>query len=161
LNSRVRYDDVTDGASHTVFLGEKLPDGWDLHWLSGTRATLRNMGAPINWMSYKAGLPMPGGTMATPLVLPPLDAIPGLDDVESDPDAAATEAAGAAAATPAAAKIGPGNPLWVGGFGSAHPNGAMFAIGDGSVKYLVNSMSTVVLQQYAHRSDGKLPPRYW
>ena len=44
LNSRLRYDDVTDGTAHTLFLGEKLPDGWDLHWMSGTRATLRNAG---------------------------------------------------------------------------------------------------------------------
>src|SRR5262245_25800969 len=39
LNSVVRYDDVTDGSSHTLFIGEKLPDAWDLSWLSGTRST--------------------------------------------------------------------------------------------------------------------------
>lgn len=47
LNSRVRRVDVTDGASFTIYVGEKalVPD--DLGWLSGTRATLRNTGAPI------------------------------------------------------------------------------------------------------------------
>src|ERR1044072_5830588 len=59
LNSNLRYDDVSDGSSHTIFIGEKIPDGWDLHWMSGTRATLRNAGSPINTMSFKTGLPRP------------------------------------------------------------------------------------------------------
>lgn len=46
LNSKVRYDDVTDGLSSTIFLGETRPDASDLGWASGTRATLRNTGAP-------------------------------------------------------------------------------------------------------------------
>src|SRR5688572_2501650 len=29
LNSLLRYDDVSDGSAHTLFLGEKIPDGWD------------------------------------------------------------------------------------------------------------------------------------
>lgn len=42
LNSRIRREDVTDGVSHTLFLGEKRTEPGDLGWLSGTRATLRN-----------------------------------------------------------------------------------------------------------------------
>lgn len=42
LNSKVRYDDIYDGASHTILLGEKIGAKDDLGWLSGTRATLRN-----------------------------------------------------------------------------------------------------------------------
>jgi prepilin-type processing-associated H-X9-DG protein len=48
LNSRVRYDDITDGSSHTLFIGEKFIEPDDLGWMSGTRSTLRNTGAPIN-----------------------------------------------------------------------------------------------------------------
>ena len=48
---------------------------------------------------------------------------------------------------------------FVGGFGSAHPNGAQFAFGDGSVRYLSNSTAGPVLAQFANRSDGLLPPR--
>ena len=75
LNSGVRYDDITDGSSHTLFVGEKLPDGWDLNWLSGTRATLRNTGVPINWLTPRNGLPSPGG----PTQPPPLDKVPIVD----------------------------------------------------------------------------------
>jgi hypothetical protein len=46
LNSRVRYEDVTDGTSQTFFVGEKLLDNTELGWASGTRASLRNGGIP-------------------------------------------------------------------------------------------------------------------
>ena len=48
LNTRIRDIDVVDGLSYTMFIGEKLIDHRDLGWMSGTRATLRNMGTPIN-----------------------------------------------------------------------------------------------------------------
>lgn len=49
LNSRTRMDDLLDGASYTIVVGEKItPDSTDLGWMSGTRATLRNTGTPIN-----------------------------------------------------------------------------------------------------------------
>jgi prepilin-type N-terminal cleavage/methylation domain-containing protein len=55
LNSSVRYRDIRDGASNTIFVGEMvdLPDG--LGWASGTRATLRNAGTSIN----SAAVPRP------------------------------------------------------------------------------------------------------
>ncbi len=46
LNSRISEKDVTDGPAHTIYVGEKLSDEKDLGWMSGTRATLRNTGAP-------------------------------------------------------------------------------------------------------------------
>ena len=45
LNSRIRFADITDGSSHTIFVGEKLDEAADLGWMSGTRATLRNTGS--------------------------------------------------------------------------------------------------------------------
>jgi len=154
----VRYDDVTDGASHTLYIGEKLPDAWDQHWLSGTRSTLRNTGLPVSaWTYGRSGLPEPGE--ATEGVQLPLD------DLTVDPSAAAAPAAPAdpasAAAAPAAPKYPPGNPLFVGGFGSNHPGGALFARGDGGVTYISNNMTPALLQQLAHRKDGLLPSRDW
>lgn len=51
LNSRIRVDDVFDGLSNTVFIGEKLTHPTELGWMSGTRATLRNLGCVINLTS--------------------------------------------------------------------------------------------------------------
>jgi hypothetical protein len=48
LNSRIAERDVTKGLQHTIYLGEKRTDADDLGWMSGTRATLRNTGTPIN-----------------------------------------------------------------------------------------------------------------
>ncbi len=48
LNSAVRYEDVTDGTSMTLFVGEKPIDGTELGWASGTRASLRNTGMNVN-----------------------------------------------------------------------------------------------------------------
>jgi prepilin-type N-terminal cleavage/methylation domain-containing protein/prepilin-type processing-associated H-X9-DG protein len=48
LNSQVRYEDIPDGSSNTIFLGEKRLRGGELGWISGTRSTLRNTGTPVN-----------------------------------------------------------------------------------------------------------------
>jgi prepilin-type N-terminal cleavage/methylation domain-containing protein/prepilin-type processing-associated H-X9-DG protein len=42
LNSHVRFDEIYDGSTNTLLLGEKLESATDLGWMSGTRATLRN-----------------------------------------------------------------------------------------------------------------------
>ncbi|QDU36726.1 Type II secretion system protein G precursor [Maioricimonas rarisocia] len=48
LNSSISNEQIEDGTSYTVFAGEQLRSSEDLGWASGTRATLRNGGAPIN-----------------------------------------------------------------------------------------------------------------
>lgn len=49
LNSKIKRDDLVDGSAYTLVVGEKLPRGYqDLGWMSGTPATLRNTGSPIN-----------------------------------------------------------------------------------------------------------------
>ncbi len=54
LNSSVRFEQITDGSSHTIFVGEKIfarlnePGAVRLGWMSGTRATLRNTGRSPN-----------------------------------------------------------------------------------------------------------------
>ena len=162
LNSKVRYQDVSDGSSHTLFIGEKLPDAWDLHWLSGTRATLRNTGIAVNAWTYRNGLPKPGDPALK------IDLPMGLLD-EPEPPAASPPAdpanadvtAPAVAAAPTAPKNPPGSPLFVGGFGSNHPGGAMFVRGDGSVTHLTQNVDPKVLAQFANRHDGKIIPREW
>lgn len=48
LNSRVRYRDIPDGSTNTLFFGEKLWSSEELNWLSGTRNSLRNTGHKPN-----------------------------------------------------------------------------------------------------------------
>ena len=49
LNRTFADDEITDGLSYTFFVGEKVQRySGDLGWLSGTRATLRTTGHPIN-----------------------------------------------------------------------------------------------------------------
>jgi prepilin-type N-terminal cleavage/methylation domain-containing protein/prepilin-type processing-associated H-X9-DG protein len=154
LNSRVRYDDVTDGSAHTIFIGEKIPDAWDFFWASGTRGTLRNAGLGINALTFQTGLPRPGDS-TDEIKLPP-DAVPGLDDPSTPPDESTLPAAPGAAA--AGAAVMPGNPLWVGSFGGSHPGGALFAYGDGHVQFMSGGTMPGLLGQYANRADGQLPP---
>ncbi|GAB5440176.1 MAG: DUF1559 domain-containing protein [Fuerstiella sp.] len=50
LNSGVTFREIRDGSSNTLLLGEKINPRFstDLGWLSGTSATLRHTGIPIN-----------------------------------------------------------------------------------------------------------------
>jgi len=173
LNSRVRYRDITDGSSNTIFLGEKITDAWDMEWCSGTRATLRNTGWGINQFTLRGG-GLPGGSSGAPydgksgppgLKFDPLD-VPGLQsDREPMELGTAIPGAGSPSAVDGKGAKGSvaanfGNPSFVGGFGSSHPQVALFAFGDGSIHALSQSISLTALQQLGHRADGKLPPEY-
>jgi len=131
LNSRIRTRDVTDGLSHTIFVGEKMLDDDDnLGWMSGTRATLRNAGAmgnptsPPGWSAGPPAMPMP-------------------DEAESE---GSKQPAGKAADPK----------LVVGGFASSHPAVTNFVFGDGSVHCLSQFVNTAAYRQMADRSDGQL-----
>lgn len=45
LNSKLRFNEILDGSSNTILLGEKFALQNDLGWMSGTNATLRNTAA--------------------------------------------------------------------------------------------------------------------
>jgi prepilin-type processing-associated H-X9-DG protein len=54
LNRSIAQDDITDGLSHTIFVGERS-DGDMFGWAAGTRDTLRNTGTPIGTASMTPG----------------------------------------------------------------------------------------------------------
>jgi len=166
LNSRVRYRDIRDGRSQTILLGEKLIKEGDLGWLSGTRATLRNTGTPINASSAPGG-PLADmqavATAGTIVVtgpdeekLPERSPLPDsratmpwvyAEDIYFD-DATEFQPASRGGAPPA---------LVVGGFESVHAgDGAQFAFGDGSVRYLTDAIDLQVYQWLGHRADGQV-----
>ena len=55
LNSRIRYRDIKDGSTNTLFFGEKFRSQADLNWLSGTRTSLKNTGSQPNQLPSKPG----------------------------------------------------------------------------------------------------------
>jgi prepilin-type N-terminal cleavage/methylation domain-containing protein/prepilin-type processing-associated H-X9-DG protein len=66
LNSHIRSEDVTDGTSHTIYVGEKLGHYKDdLGWMSGTRSTLRNTGTALDMIATNEGPKRAGGQSAT------------------------------------------------------------------------------------------------
>ena len=167
LNSRVGYDDITDGSAHTLFLGEKIIEPGDLGWMSGTRATLRNTGARINttgisggsfnWGRDAIGQEMPDGDGGMSMGMSGPEA--GADALpENSP--AGQEKAGTSKAEKREQDVQtpppPGPVLPVGGFASPHPGGCQFAFGDGRVSYLAVTLDMNVYQQLGHRADGKL-----
>ncbi len=134
LNSRITFNDIKDGSSYTLLAGEKIiEEQYDFGWLSGTRATLRNTGTPING-AFGAGMGFGGG----------------FDEFEPEPGAVKTEQ------REYSDPIDPADPLAVGGFGSYHPGTAQFAFADGSTRAIYEDISADVLQCFAHRADGEV-----
>jgi prepilin-type N-terminal cleavage/methylation domain-containing protein/prepilin-type processing-associated H-X9-DG protein len=128
LNSAVRFEDITDGSSQTIFVGEKLNNAPDEGWASGTRASLRNSGSGINQTAT-----------------PPFAGTGSGDDDDGDSQVAGARAASATDTL-----------SYVGGYSARHPGGANFAFGDGSVRFLKNSINRRIFRLLANRADGEI-----
>ncbi len=131
VNSRVTHDDITDGLAYTILLGESR-HGITLGWASGTRASLRNGGHPINERD-----PL----VVTNALLP------------YTPTQYAAWEVGAVEASVQGGLL----PMChVGGFSSHHPQGANFLSCDGSARFVKETTNQGVLRRLANRSDGEL-----
>jgi prepilin-type N-terminal cleavage/methylation domain-containing protein len=141
LNSRLAPSDFVDGLSFTLFLSEKLYEKGDLGWMSGTRATLRNVGAGINVTGMPPPTPVdPDGYYS--------------DDYSLDASEIAEANERARKSDRDRDDLPAAPPSFVGGPGSDHPQGAHFAAGDGAVHYLTESIDRQLLSNLAHRADG-------
>jgi prepilin-type N-terminal cleavage/methylation domain-containing protein/prepilin-type processing-associated H-X9-DG protein len=133
LNSRVAYDDITDGPAYTIMVGEMRGGGPTMGWASGTRASLRNTGHPIN--EPDAHAPPKGSTY--------LSAVSSSGNF--DPKVVAEMVQDG---------ILPVD--YVGEFSSWHPTGSNFLFADGSVRLLKLSIDQHIYRFLGNRADGNL-----
>ena len=133
LNSRVGYDDITDGPAYTIMVGEMRGGGPTMGWASGTRASLRNTGQPIN--EPDAPAPPKGSTYLSQAG----------SSGPNDPNIVAEMVQDGIL------------PIdFVGGFSSWHPVGNNILFADGSVRLLKFSIDQHVYRFLGNRADGNL-----
>jgi prepilin-type N-terminal cleavage/methylation domain-containing protein len=165
LNSAIRYEQVTDGSSNTIYVTETRAEfGGDLGWMAGTKSSLRNGVVWTNQAETTAWLKNSASEPTDP-------AAPGTEAV-----ATGTAAAAQAQANPPPSpnyqahptmrrtwpplpqqvvNLGSGN-SHVGGMSSNHTGGWHNVMGDGSVRFLSENISLPVLRNLCHRSDGEM-----
>jgi prepilin-type N-terminal cleavage/methylation domain-containing protein len=168
LNSKITYDDITDGRGHTIFIGEKLFDYAGFTASSGFSGMEAGEGQvfpedlPAGEQELESADEEPGpmleageasGAFAT---RSDLGWMSGTRSTLRNTGTPINKTSKAGVPPPGAAPGGPPPPLWVGGFESLHVGGAQFAFGDGSIRFLSQNVSTAVYQQLGHRADGKL-----
>ncbi|MBN2580407.1 MAG: DUF1559 domain-containing protein [Pirellulales bacterium] len=165
LNSHITAKDVSDGTTHTIYVAEKLGNDWDLGWMSGTRATLRNTGTEPNmttkdyhWNTSMAGTaPAWAGAYRDYLLqLFADEANAGPRPPEADAPAAETALVPADKLPPSPAFTPTPADLLVGGFGADHPGVFNVLFGDGNVRSVSKDIKLSVLKQLGNRADGKL-----
>ena len=152
LNSSVKYQDVSDGSSNTIYAGEYriepnlvLGTNYNLGWMSGTRGTLRNA-----VVAYKPPVAANGSNSAAPSGAPNSSPTgPAVAEGEW-----ATHGAWEAVPLDPETKLPPSD--YVGGFGSYHTSGSHYLMGDGSVRFISQSISVPVYRNLANRRDGEL-----
>ena len=141
LNSSIRYEQIRDGSSNTLFVVESRVDySRDLGWISGTRSSLRNVvrAVSVGQPNSRGGAGGDGWELHA-------SRKDGIDGVKSKQELADLEAGRET----------------VGGIGSNH-FGNLFLVlkGDGAVYAMSLNMDPKTLRNMAHRSDGELTPEF-
>ena len=146
LNRNIRLDEITDGLTHTIFVGEKLTDDFDLGWMSGTSATLRNTSEI--WQSAR-GYNEESASPLREFVTSPADTEAGGFARMAHPETFIASAKVDEPAVRAALEK-------VGGFGSHHATVSNFLFGDGSTRSLGQDVDPRVFSLLGNRADGDL-----
>ncbi|MBI1324153.1 DUF1559 domain-containing protein [bacterium] len=142
LNSSTRLEAIRDGASYTLFVAERKMTA-DLGWASGTSATLRNTASAPN-----SGLSAPVFRIDSGIF-----EAGGPDQVinfSTDPEGSE------AAPDPVTEEGQKRLSMLCGGYSSYHPGGINACVGDGSVRFIKNTLSPSVFARLGHRADGQL-----
>jgi prepilin-type N-terminal cleavage/methylation domain-containing protein len=142
LNSFLRFSEVEDGTSKTIAVGEFQRAMDDLGWASGTRATLRNCGMPLNTTpgggAYYADPEFHRNALADWSWSNRRELQATLDETENvlqDADRLK---------------------LIVGGFGSSHVGGTQALMVDGSAHFLSDNTQGDVYHTLGDRADYQL-----
>lgn len=172
-NSAVRNQDIPDGTAHTIYVGEKLSYAPEWGWMSGTRATLRTAGVPIQTLQTRSHT----GACYGSVVSEPTTAIdlartvrPDLMDSHAQVDPWDRESV----TTMVSALTGPELPedpqaieqirFWgeipegapvIGGFASEHAGVTNFLFGDMSVRPIRHQIDPRIFRSLANREDGE------
>jgi len=147
LNRATNDQDITDGLSYTLFLGEKVsvPD-FDFGWISGTRSTLRNTGHPLLALD---------GTW--PNLFPASSVQSDQNQIIQDTFDVPVETTPTPVEVTKEVIVDLIRPLFVGGLQSDHPGGTHLLVGSGAITFSSSSMDTRVLQQMANKANGGIP----
>ena len=125
---RVNFASVTDGLSNTIFLGEMLPE-----FMSRQVQGYLPDGDGMGWWSSDSTVSR-------------LSTIMGINY-------AINKGAPSGSCSPDPARARP-NAAITASFRSRHTSGAMFAFGDGTVRFLRDSIDPVTFQRYGCRNDN-------
>ena len=132
LNSKVRYDEITDGPAYTILLGESPGDAVTLGWVSGTRSTLRSTGPLLDDRDSLAGPASPVASLAGSSL--------------RDELFATVEQAAASGSWPVDL---------TGGFASHHSLICNFLFCDGSVRTVKKGLDEHLFRLLGNRADGE------
>lgn len=141
LNSSIRYEQIRDGSSNTLFVVEdRVNESIDLGWMAGTGSSLRNVVVALSRGSASSE----ANERCVEFVLHANDFshrnLVSLRQELSDLEAGRET---------------------VGGVGSSH-SGTLFVglFGDGGVHLLNRNMDPRTLRNMAHRADGEITPEF-
>ncbi len=131
---------ITDGTSNTIFLGEASrflndPEIYFNYWNR------------VAWVNSVVGLTGTTRTMAFATTAPKLNANLQIPDPPTVTPSTAWLVVGATGDASQAGQFG---------FRSQHPGGANFTFGDGSVKFLKNSIALIVYRGLSTRAGGEV-----
>jgi len=141
INGRLTLNSITDGTSHTFLVGEISWNGFGGHyeWSRGTMPS--RAGAPMvsakgiayDWALNYGRNKETAHTLTRTFLLPN-----GTPDTQNYPVRGQNTAGSS-----------------VGGFGSNHPGGCFFAYGDGSIRFVNESIDSDTLLAQASRNGGE------